>query len=89
VTELTAPDEAAQQSPDWPALDIASIGDPVVEQALTPLETLPGKPVGEHEAVYARLHDELLAALDVDPEAGRPPQHGSAPMPGPPAGGGT
>lgn len=68
MTELTGSQEAAQPSPDWPRLDQAAISDPTVSRALARLEALPQAPVAEHEAAYSRLHDELLEALNAEPE---------------------
>ncbi len=69
MTELTGPEESsAQPSRDWPGLDAGAIADAVVAQALTVLETLPATPVEEHEEAYARLHDELLDALNAKPQ---------------------
>ncbi|SDT15429.1 hypothetical protein SAMN04489743_1847 [Pseudarthrobacter equi] len=69
MTELTGPEESsAQPSRDWPGLDAAAIPDAVVAQALTGLEALPATPVEEHEEAYARLHDELLDALNAKPQ---------------------
>jgi hypothetical protein len=79
MTELTGPEESsAQPSRDWPGLAAAAIPDAVVAQALTVLETLPATPVEEHEEAYTRLHDELLDALnanpqDVEPQDPQPP----------------
>lgn len=68
MTELTGTEESsAQPSRDWPGLDAAAIPDAVVAQALTVLETLSATPVEEHEEAYARLHDELLDALNAKP----------------------
>jgi hypothetical protein len=72
MTELTGSPEAAQPSPDWPRLDTAAISDRVVAQALTRLDALPQAPAAEHEAAYSRLHDELLEALNADPENAQP-----------------
>ena len=69
MTELTGPEESsAQPSREWPGLDAAALPDAVVAQALTVLETLPATPVEEHEEAYARLHDELLDALNARPQ---------------------
>ena len=71
MTELTGPEEpAAQPSPDWPRLDTPASKDPVVAEALAALDLLPEAPVEEHEAAYARLHDQLLEALDAGPVEG-------------------
>ncbi|MFC9773690.1 MULTISPECIES: hypothetical protein [unclassified Pseudarthrobacter] len=73
MTELTGPEESsAQPSRDWPGLDAAAIPDALVAQALTVLETLPATPVEEHEEAYARLHDELLHALNAKPQDVKP-----------------
>ncbi|ACL39502.1 hypothetical protein Achl_1514 [Pseudarthrobacter chlorophenolicus A6] len=69
MTELTRPDESSAQPPrDWPGLDAAAIPDAVVAQALTVLANLPATPVEEHEEAYAKLHDELLEALNAKPQ---------------------
>lgn len=71
MTELTQPDDApAQPFPDWPPASAAGVTDPVVARALARLEVLPQAPVGDHEAAYSQLHDDLLAALDADPADG-------------------
>jgi len=72
MTELSPPDEsaAAQPSPDWPLDSQPEVTDQLVQQALAPLNVLPGVPVAEHEAVYNALHDNLRTALDADPSDG-------------------
>ncbi|MGX1161581.1 hypothetical protein FBY31_0041 [Arthrobacter sp. SLBN-100] len=74
MTELSTPDEsaAAQPSPDWPLDSQPAVTDQLVQQALAPLDALPGVPVAEHEAVYDALHDELRTALDSDPTISDP-----------------
>lgn len=69
MTELAEPDEsaAAQPSTDWPETDTEGVTDPSVADLLTRLGALPPLPLGEHEAAYNELHDELLAALNADP----------------------
>lgn len=73
MTELTEPDDAtAQPAPEWPDAAGQDITDPRVAQATARLLDLPGLPAAEHEAVYNKLHDELLAALNNDPTANDP-----------------
>ncbi|MEW1812901.1 hypothetical protein AB0284_19645 [Pseudarthrobacter phenanthrenivorans] len=72
MTELTEPDHpAARPAPEWPHGDAHDPGqgikDPQVAQAIAGLRDLPGLPAADHEAVYNRLHDDLLAALNSDP----------------------
>lgn len=69
MTELTEPHEssAAQPSTQWPETDSAGVTDPPVAGVLTLLGVLPRLPIGEHEAAYNELHDELLAALNANP----------------------
>lgn len=69
MTELTERDEsaAAQPSTQWPEGDSAGITDPPVAEVLTRLGVLHRLRIGEHEATYSELHDELLAALNADP----------------------
>lgn len=83
MTELTGSLEAAQPSPDWPPLDTSSISDPAVTQALSGLDEVPEKPVGDHESAYNRLHDELLEALNAEPGTSQQPHPGPAPTPAP------
>ena len=71
MTEPTGREEpAAQPSPDWPRLDPAALKDPVVAEALAPLDLLPDAPLEDHEAAYARLHDQLMDALNAGPADG-------------------
>lgn len=77
MTELTEPDDpAARPAPDWPHGDAHGPGqdikDPQVEQAIAGLRDLPGLPAADHEAVYNRLHDDLLAALNSEPANSEP-----------------
>ncbi|SER00199.1 hypothetical protein [Arthrobacter sp. OV608] len=74
MTELSPTDEsaAAQPSPDWPLGSQADVTDPLVKQALAPLDGLPGTPVAGHEAVYNDLHDQLRTALDTEPTSTDP-----------------
>lgn len=45
-------------------------GDPRVDAALKLLDRLPELPVGEHAAVFERVHAELTEVLgDLDPES--------------------
>lgn len=50
----------------WPVLREES-ADPAVNAALARLGTLAGTPVPDHHAVYAALHDGLLAELNAEP----------------------
>ena len=47
----------------WPTRDQPT-GDPLVDDALGALETLPTAPVSGHSAVYDAVHDALRAALE-------------------------
>ena len=68
MTELTEPDDAtAQPAAEWPQPGGQDITDLQVAQAAARLLDIPGLPAADHESVYNRLHDELLAALNSDP----------------------
>ncbi|MFJ5862726.1 hypothetical protein ACIQCM_15005 [Pseudarthrobacter sp. NPDC092439] len=75
MTEVTEPGESAAAQPpaEWPAPDAtglaagAGVTDQVVAEAIKRLEAVPHLPVGEQEAAYNELHDDLLAALNADP----------------------
>ncbi|MBD8044897.1 hypothetical protein H9638_13885 [Arthrobacter sp. Sa2BUA2] len=56
-------------------------GDPRVDAVLAGLDRVPDLPVAEHAALYAGLHDGLLAALNEEP-----PGIKGSPVPGPGAG---
>ncbi|MFF1880381.1 hypothetical protein ACFVVC_02770 [Pseudarthrobacter sp. NPDC058196] len=65
MTELTEPDDApAQPAPEWPHADGQDIPDPRVAQATERLREVPRLPTADHEDLYNRLHDDLLAALN-------------------------
>ena len=77
MTELTEPeDPTSRPDPGWPHRDARDFGqdirDPQVVQAVAGLLDLPGLPAADHEAVYNRLHDDLLAALNSDPTGSGP-----------------
>lgn len=57
-----------------------SQSDAAVESILDGLEEVRSAPSTEHAAIYARLHDRLLAELDADPDAVPGPGHA---VPGP------
>jgi hypothetical protein len=68
MTELTKPDNVpAQPAPEWPQAPGQDITDPHVAQAVARLQEMPRLPAADHEDRYSRLHDELLAALNSDP----------------------
>ncbi|WP_372699331.1 hypothetical protein [Arthrobacter sp. JSM 101049] len=46
---------------------IGPTGDPDVDAQLQALEQLDDLPVGEHQAVYAAIHEGLRRVLDDDP----------------------
>jgi hypothetical protein len=53
-----------------PAASPPGTGDPRVDAALRMLDRLPELPVGEHAAVFERVHAELTEVLgDLDPQA--------------------
>ena len=54
-----ADDALATPAPD------NSVGHPVVDEVLASLETLDGRPVDEHAAVFEAAHERLRAALHV------------------------
>jgi hypothetical protein len=68
MTELTEPDNVpAQPAPEWPQAGGKDITDPRVAQAMARLQEIPRLPAVDHETLYSRLHDDLLAALNSDP----------------------
>ncbi|MBD7993693.1 hypothetical protein H9639_00020 [Arthrobacter sp. Sa2CUA1] len=60
-------------------------GDPRVDAVLAGLDRVSERPVAEHGALYAELHDGLLAALNEELSGERPPGSNPA-VPGPGAG---
>lgn len=58
--------EPAQQAPEWPGTAAHTIGDPGITAITAALDGVSDRPVAEHEAVYAELHDALLQALNED-----------------------
>jgi hypothetical protein len=58
--------EPAQPPPDWPGTAAHTISDPEIAAIVEALDGVSGRPVAEHEAVYAELHDALLLALNED-----------------------
>ena len=66
-------DESAEPRRGTPEPELT--GDPAVDTVLSRLSAVGDTPVGEHAALYAELHDGLLAALNEEP--------GQAPAPGP------
>ena len=71
MTELTEPENVpAQPAPEWPQTDGQDIPDPQVAQAMHRLTEIPGLAAADHEDLYNRLHDDLLAALNTDPTGG-------------------
>jgi hypothetical protein len=47
----------------WPD-DTPATGDAAVDSALGRLAAVPSVPVAEHSAIYAEIHDSLMASLD-------------------------
>jgi hypothetical protein len=71
--------EPAQRTLNWPAAGTQSISDPQIASIVEALDGVASKPVAEHEAVYAELHDALLQALNDDaPNGEGRPEHGTA-----------
>ena len=66
--------ENSKQFPEggrtWPQAD-TGIADPAVAALAEPLTGLASLPVPDHSAVYAALHDGLLAELNADPSEER------------------
>ena len=61
------PEDAGELRPGWPPLPAgATARDPTVDALLERLGGLPGQPVAVHGEVYARLHDDLMEALNDD-----------------------
>jgi hypothetical protein len=58
--------EPAQPLPEWPGTAAHTISDPEIAAIVESLDGVAGRPVAEHEAVYAELHDALLLALNED-----------------------
>lgn len=58
--------QPAQQSPQWPGPGAEKISDPEIGAIIDALDTVQDRPVTDHEAVYAELHDALLQALNED-----------------------
>lgn len=57
--------EAEVGAPEQPA-DVVRTGNAAVDEVLSSLEGLEGRPVQEHVAVFERAHEQLRAALDPD-----------------------
>lgn len=64
-------EERAETGGDSPKPELT--GDPAVDEALSGLSDIAEAPVGEHAALYAGLHDGLLAALNEEPGPSRGP----------------
>lgn len=65
--------EAAQPTPQWPETAETAEpapGDPSVAAIVAALDSVPGLPVNEHDAVYGELHDALVEALNEDIASG-------------------
>ncbi|HEV7167015.1 MAG TPA: hypothetical protein VGN49_03505 [Micrococcaceae bacterium] len=60
--------------------DDGATADAAVEAILRTLDGVRDAPTADHPAIYARLHDQLLAELDADPDSRAP---GTGPVPGP------
>ncbi|GAA1352231.1 hypothetical protein GCM10009636_13890 [Arthrobacter koreensis] len=82
-------EERAETGGDSPKPELT--GDPAVDEVLSGLSDIAETPVGDHAALYAGLHDGLLAALNEEPgqSRGSVPGAGStgvtptaAPLPG-------
>jgi hypothetical protein len=58
--------EPAQPTPNWPANEVSTVSDPEIAAIVGALDGVADRPVAEHEAVYAELHDALLQALNED-----------------------
>lgn len=58
-------------------------GDPAVDAVLSRLDAVGETPVTDHAALYADLHDGLLAALNEDPAEGTSPDSPGNALPGP------
>ncbi|WP_146362509.1 hypothetical protein [Arthrobacter yangruifuii] len=63
----------SQPAAPWPQA-VAATEDPAVDSLLEALRPLADRPVAGHAAVYAELHDALLAELN---------NHSAAPSPAP------
>ena len=50
----------------WPQVQDPT-ADPAVNAALVALEVIPELPTAGHHAVYAALHDRLMAGLNAEP----------------------
>jgi hypothetical protein len=86
MTELTEPDNVpAQPAPEWPQAGGQDITDKHVARAMGRLQEIPRLPAADHETLYSRLHDDLLAALNSDPTDSDPTD--SAPAVSDPSGG--
>ncbi|MDQ0031943.1 hypothetical protein [Arthrobacter bambusae] len=59
------PDAIEPHDAPWPD-GMATTGDAAVDSALARLQGVSAVPVAEHSAIYADIHDSLLAALDAD-----------------------
>lgn len=58
-------------------------GDPAVDAVLSCLDAVGETAVTDHAALYADLHDGLLAALNEDPAEGTSPDRPGNALPGP------
>ena len=58
--------EPAQPTPNWPGATAPKVSDPEIAAIVKALDGVADRPVADHEAVYAELHDALLQALNED-----------------------
>jgi hypothetical protein len=56
-----------QLRPGWPE-GLPSTADAAVDAILARLEEVGGSQTADHDAIYASIHDELLAELNADPQ---------------------
>ena len=54
---------AASSTPDQPAAEMASTGEPRVDAAIRRLTELDDLPLSEHPSVYERVHEQLVDVL--------------------------
>jgi hypothetical protein len=69
--------DAAVSDAAWPELTVpgtgagdAGVADPAVFAILARVREVPGLPVSEHPAAYTGMHDDLLEALNEEPQHG-------------------
>lgn len=69
---VTDPLRNNDDAPAYPAT-VEPSGDPSVDRLTADLNRIPGQPISEQQAVYAGLHDGLLAELNANPESNADP----------------